>query len=137
MNAVRNDKVDTVIVVNLSRLSHIMLTVYDLMREMEDHGVRFIAIEDHIDALPKHIHDDENGLDYTLNGDYYFPDLLDGEENERPINKWGRIREAYLREHRPGLYASLLLSGKLPDHLADISDAADQRETNILERHRK
>ena len=55
MNAVRNDKVDTVIVVNLTRLSHIMLTVYDLMREMEDHGVRFIAIEDHIDALPKHM----------------------------------------------------------------------------------
>lgn len=25
--------------------------------------------------LPLHIHDDQNGLDYTLHGDYYLPDL--------------------------------------------------------------
>jgi hypothetical protein len=25
--------------------------------------------------LPKHIHDDKNGVDYTLHGDYYLPDL--------------------------------------------------------------
>ena len=25
--------------------------------------------------LPKHIHDEKNGLEYTLHGNYYFPDL--------------------------------------------------------------
>lgn len=26
-------------------------------------------------TLPLHIHDDNNGLGYTLHGDYYLPDL--------------------------------------------------------------
>ena len=29
----------------------------------------------HAAKLPKHIHGDKNGLNYTLHGDYYLPDL--------------------------------------------------------------
>ena len=62
--------------------------------------------------LPERIHDDTNGLDYVLVGDYYIPALRLTEES-RPIGHWGRRRKAYLEEARPALYCSLLLSGKL------------------------
>lgn len=70
--------------------------------------------------LPKHIHDEKNGLDYTLRGDYYLPDL--GVEPGYPLGKYGMVRMQYLKEHRPGLYTRLLLSGKLYDdlHQADV-----------------
>ena len=28
-----------------------------------------------VNELPKHIHDEKNGLEYTLHGDYYLPNL--------------------------------------------------------------
>lgn len=62
-----------------------------------------------MEALKKRIHDDSNGLDYILVGDYYIPDLKLPEES-RPIGRWGRMYRVYLQEHRPGQYASLLLS---------------------------
>ena len=70
--------------------------------------------------LAKHIHDDKNGLDYTLHGDYYLPDL--GVDSGYPLGKYGMTRMQYLQENRPGLYTRLLLSGKLNDdlHQADV-----------------
>ena len=68
--------------------------------------------------LPKHIHDEKNGLDYTLHGDYYLPDL--GIEPGYSLGKYGMMRMQYLKEHRPGLYTRLLLSGKLNDDLYQV-----------------
>lgn len=70
--------------------------------------------------LAKHIHDDNNGLDYTLHGDYYLPDIE--VDPGYPLGKYGMARMQYLQEHRPGLYTRLLLSGKLNDdlHQADV-----------------
>jgi len=56
-----------------------------------------------MNALPSKIHDSKNGLDYTLVGDYYLPDLEI--ESSQPIGKFGRARMKYLKEHRPGLYS--------------------------------
>ena len=61
--------------------------------------------------LKKHIHDDSNGLDYVLVGDYYIPDLQLPEES-RPIGRWGRMHREYLQEYCPDRYNELLLSGK-------------------------
>ena len=63
-----------------------------------------------MEHLPKKIH--QNGISYTLVGDYYIPDLELPEES-RPIGRWGRMHKAFLQEHRPGQYSALLLSGKL------------------------
>ena len=83
--------------------------------------------------LPERIHDDTNGLDYVLVGDYYIPALRLTEES-RPIGHWGRRRKAYLEEARPALYCSLLLSGKLWTHLADVDEQAQERLDLIMER---
>ena len=54
----------------------------------------------------------ENGIHYTLHGDYYFPDLELPDSPRQTIGRYGRMRKAYLEEHRPGLYTRLILSGK-------------------------
>ena len=69
----------------------------------------------------------QNGIHYTLHGDYYLPDLDLPEKTSAPIGRYGRMRKAYLEEHRPGLYERLLLSGKLYEHLAEIDTCCAER----------
>ena len=79
-----------------------------------------------MEKLRKRIHDDSNGLDYVLVGDYYIPALKMPEES-RSIGRWGRMHQAYLQGHRPGQYAELLLSGNLWTYLADLDEQAQTR----------
>lgn len=83
--------------------------------------------------LMKHITDESNGLTYTLHGDYYLPELELPNES-RPIGKYGMMRKEYLEKHRPGLYARLMLSGKLMSHLADTNEQANKRLASMLAR---
>ena len=73
----------------------------------------------------------EHGIWYQLEGDYYLPVLELPEEN-RPIGRWGRLHKAYLKHHRPILYQSLLLSGKLYTVLADLNEQAAERYRLII-----
>ena len=65
-------------------------------------------------------------LTYTRNGDYLFPNLCLENENP-PIGKYGLLRKSYLKEHKRGWYSSLLLTGKLDEHLAEIDRACTER----------
>ena len=73
-------------------------------------------------------------LTYTRCGDYYIPDLKLSEQSEAPIDKYGRMRQRYLKEHRPGLYSSFILSEKLYPHLLEIDRAACERMDAMLPR---
>ena len=73
-----------------------------------------------------------NELTYTRCGDYYIPDLKLSEQPETPIGKYGRMRQRYLKEHRPSLYSSLILSEKLYPHLLEIDQAAQERMDAML-----
>lgn len=42
------------------------------------------------------LHDENNGLDYVLVGDYYFPALILAEDS-RPVGRWGRMYKRYLK----------------------------------------
>ena len=68
----------------------------------------------------------EHGIRYQLEGDYYLP-ILELPEENRPIGRWGRLHKAYLKNQRPVLYQSLLLSGKLYTVLADLNEQAAER----------
>ena len=74
----------------------------------------------------KIIHDDNNGLDYMLVGDYYIPMLILSEEN-RPIGYWGMLRKECLKKHKSGMYSYLLLTGKLDSYLAELNEQAQER----------
>ena len=76
----------------------------------------------------------ENGIHYTLHGDYYLPDLTLPEAPKQPIGRYGRMRKAYLEEHRPGLYERLVLSGKRYDHLTEIDRTCRERLERIISR---
>ena len=73
-----------------------------------------------------------NELTYIRCGDYYIPDLKLSERPETPIGKYGRMRQRYLKEHRPGFYSSLILSEKLYPHLLEIDRAAHERMDAML-----
>lgn len=63
-------------------------------------------------------------LTYTRIGDYYIPNLKLAEQSDKPIGKYGHMRRRYLKEYRPALSSSLLLSEKLYPHLrADFTSA--------------
>ena len=47
-------------------------------------------------------------LTYTRVGDYYIPNLKLAEQPGKPLGKYGRMRQRYLKEHRPALYLSLI-----------------------------
>ena len=69
------------------------------------------------------INDERTGLAYELVGDYYLPA---SDDDLPPLGIWGRRRLSYLKSHRRDLYADLLLSGKLEEHLSSIdADAAE------------
>lgn len=81
-----------------------------------------------MENLPEYIH--ENGIDYVLAGDYYIP-MLTLPEESRPIGRWGRMRQDYLKGYRSGYYNSLLLTGKLWTYLADLDEQAQERMDRI------
>ena len=77
--------------------------------------------------LKPRIHDEANGLDYVLAGDYYIPVIELPEDDDRPIGKWGRMHRAYLEETNPLLLNHLILAGKLHTYLAELDEQAQDR----------
>ena len=83
--------------------------------------------------MDKYIYDENNGLWYELQGDYYIPCLTIPEEEQRTIGVWGRQHLRYIREYRKGLYNSLLISGKLNSYLAELNDQAQNMFFRLVE----
>lgn len=71
-------------------------------------------------------------LKYIRCGHYYIPDIRLPEEN-RPIGRWGRMHQEYLKEHRPIIFNDLVLSGQLWTHLADLNEQAQERLSLMVE----
>ena len=76
--------------------------------------------------MEKYIYNEQNGLWYELQGDYYIPCLVLDEEDTQPIGMWGRKHLRYIKEHRPVLHTTLLLSGKLNSYLAEFDNRATE-----------
>lgn len=74
--------------------------------------------------MDKYIYDENNGLWYELQGDYYLPCLTLPAEEEKPIGVWGQRHLRYIREHKKVFYTNLLTSGKLQSYLADVEEQA-------------
>ena len=80
-----------------------------------------------MNELKTNIHDEANGFDYVLVGDYYIPAIELPEGDDRPIGKWGRMHRAYLEETNSLLLNHLILTGKLHNYLADLDEQAKER----------
>lgn len=78
-------------------------------------------------TIKKSIHDNTNGLDYTLVNGYYLPNLTEEAPAEQhPIGRWGRLHKSYLKEHHPIRYNQLVLSGELGGCLAKLDKQAEE-----------
>lgn len=71
-------------------------------------------------------------LTYSKVGDYYIPDLALDDDAECEIGMYGRMRERFLEDHHHGTYTSLLLTGKLWKHLAEIDAACNERMDTLV-----
>ena len=78
---------------------------------------------------------EQSGGVYTMQGDYRLPNLTLPAEEERPISVWGQRRLSYLKHYRKVLYYSLLTSGKLHSHLADIEEEAQSLFSRLVKEH--
>lgn len=74
-----------------------------------------------------------NGIKYTLQGDYYLPDLKLPEQPKVEIGIWGKRHLKYIENYRPILYTNLLTSCKLTAYLADIDEQADDIFFRLVE----
>ena len=70
-------------------------------------------------------HITNNGINYTLQGDYYLPDLRLSEQPKVEIGIWGKRHLRYLKNHHPIIFTNLLTSCKLTTYLAEIDEQAE------------
>lgn len=73
------------------------------------------------------------GGTYTLQGDYYLPNLILSTEENKPIGIWGQRYLRYIRQHRKVFYTNLLTSGRLNSYLADIDRQAAELFFRMVE----
>ena len=84
-------------------------------------------------TMKNSIHDNANGLDYTLVNDHYLPNLTAAAPAEQhPTGRWGRLHKKYLEEHHPIRYNQLLLSGELGSYLAKLDKQAEEQLALII-----
>lgn len=77
--------------------------------------------------MDKYIYDENSGLWYELQGDYYLPCLtLSAEKENKPIGIWGQRHKRYLQEHRKITYTTLLTSGELNTYLNSVDEQAER-----------
>ena len=82
--------------------------------------------------MKKQIYDEKNGLNYTLYGDYYLPDLEINEE-EPTYGKYGIMRKQFLKEHRSARYQYLVLTGKMTEHLNQVDKEVREKVEMLVE----
>ena len=76
---------------------------------------------------------EEMGGTYTLGKDgMYYPDLELPVDEEPHYGKYGRMRKAYIKEHRPWLYTELLFGGKPISHLNSIDILLKMKAITVL-----
>lgn len=76
---------------------------------------------------------EQMGGNYTLQGDYYLPNLALPAEENKPIGIWGQRHKRYLQEHKRATYTTLLISDKLNSYLADINEQAEDMFLRLVE----
>ena len=76
--------------------------------------------------MKKHIIDENTGIGYTLQGDYYIPDLgLSPKTDNRSIGVWGMRHKRYLMEHKKAIFTIMQMNGTLQTYLADLNEQTE------------
>ena len=76
------------------------------------------------------IHNEKTGIDYTLVGEVYLPNLVLPHNNSETLGIWGQRYLEYIKTHRKPFYTSLKMQCKLDEHLREV----DMRANEMYER---
>ena len=75
----------------------------------------------------------KTGIEYVRQGDYYIPNLVLPKQKKIHLNKYGRMRLNYLKEHKKAEYTIMSMQNTLIDHLEEIQETATKRVNRIIE----
>lgn len=78
--------------------------------------------------MKKYITDENMGINYTLVGDVYIPNLVSTDTNYE-IGYWGIKHKEYIKQYKPAFYTTLLTQCKLNSYLHDV----DVRATELYD----
>ena len=82
--------------------------------------------------MNKTISDKNNGIDYTLVGDVYIPNII-STETDYEISRWGQRHLDYIKNHCKVFYASLIADCKLNSYLHDVDVRATEMYDRLVE----
>ena len=77
--------------------------------------------------------DEKTGIEYVRQGDYYIPNLVLPKQKRIHLNKYGRMRLNYLKEHKKAEYTIMFMENTLIDHLEEIQETATKRLNLIID----
>ena len=83
--------------------------------------------------LPKIKIDERTGIEYHLEGNYYIPNIVAPKQEKITLNKYGKMRLKYLKEHKKTDYTIMLMNGTLNKHLKEIQETAQSKIYFIIE----
>ena len=69
----------------------------------------------------------QNGIEYELRGEQYYPLLDLGEQTSYEIGKYGKLHLEFIKKHRRGTYTTLLTENRLNEHLHRIDKQAHEQ----------
>ena len=72
-------------------------------------------------------------IEYVRQGDYYIPNLVLPKQKKIHLNKYGRMRLNYLKEHKKAEYTIMFMENTLINHLEKIQETANKRVNQIIE----
>ena len=76
--------------------------------------------------------DERTGIEYVRQGDYYIPNLVLPKQKKIHLNKYGRMRLNYLKEHKKAEYTIMFMENTLINHLEEIQETATKRVDEII-----
>ena len=82
--------------------------------------------------LKETIIDEKTGIEYHLEGDYYITNLVLPKQEKVTLNKYGRMRLKYLKDHKKAEYSIMLMDGTLNKHLKEIQETSQKRLNQII-----
>ncbi|MFQ7317432.1 MAG: TnpV protein [Massilimicrobiota timonensis] len=72
-------------------------------------------------------------IKYIQNNDYLIPNIRLKKENQIELNKWGRMRKTFLKEHKPMTYNDMILNETLIPHLMEVQETAQHKMELLME----
>lgn len=73
-------------------------------------------------------------LEYTLKDGIYYPNIEVNEEKPVTLNKYGRMRLNFLKEHKKALYDYMLMNGTLSSHLESVQNEATRQVEALIDK---